>query len=284
LFGQGFDNQKVTYDLIKKSLKPTEVAIAMVRYPYFDHVFTDSVIYAALYLKQGMTRPKPIILHDGQKMESRFFKFYRNAITGKIHDNVSHDIFWAPIYKEIGLASTIYLSADGVYNQINLEAIPTPDGKYVIDNANIVLVSNTRDIYAKSKTTKVAPTEKTATLFGNPTFYLTASSEKTIPPLPGTEKEVNQLQFLLKERGWATSEYVNQLATEENIKGMNSPKIFHIATHGLYKPTEEITLEEEIQGNESVLTQNPLMRTGLLLKGAGDLLDKTNYNYNMDNG
>jgi CHAT domain-containing protein len=27
-----------------------------------------------------------------------------------------------------------------------------------------------------------------------------------------------------------------------------------------------------------------LMRTGLLLKGAGDLLDKTDYNFNMENG
>ena len=33
-----------------------------------------------------------------------------------------------------------------------------------------------------------------------------------------------------------------------------------------------------------MLTQNPLMRTGLLLKGAGDLLDKTDYNYNMESG
>lgn len=285
LFGQSFENQKVTYDVVTKSLEPNEVALEMVRYRYFDHVFTDSVIYAALYVKKDLSKPKPIILHDGQKMETRYFKYYRNAITGKIHDNVSYTIFWAPIQKEIGLASTIYLSADGVYNQINLEAIPTPDGKYVIDNANIILVSNTRDIYFnKNKTQKISPSENTASLFGNPEFYLTASAEPTITPLPGTEKEVNQLQFLLKQRGWATTQYLSQTASEENIKGINSPKIFHIATHGLYKPTEEITLEEEIQANEAVLTQNPLMRTGLLLKGAGDLLEKTKYNYNMDNG
>ena len=30
--------------------------------------------------------------------------------------------------------------------------------------------------------------------------------------------------------------------------------------------------------------QNPLMRSGLLLKGAGDLLGKTTYNFNMENG
>ena len=82
-------------------------------------------------------------------METRFFKFYRNAITGKVPDEVSYGIFWKPLQNEIGQSATIYLSADGIYNQINLEAIPTPDGKYVIDNANIVLVSNTKDLYLR---------------------------------------------------------------------------------------------------------------------------------------
>jgi CHAT domain-containing protein len=43
-------------------------------------------------------------------------------------------------------------------------------------------------------------------------------------------------------------------------------------------------MEEEMEGNEFLLAQNPLMRTGLLLKGAGDLLNKTDYNYNMETG
>jgi CHAT domain-containing protein len=102
--------------------------------------------------------------------------------------------------------------------------------------------------------------------------------------LPGTEKEITQLDYILKEKGWITSDFVEQLATEEKVKELNSPKIFHIATHGLYRPTAVVTLEKELEGNEALMTQNPLMRTGLLLRGAGDLLLKTDYNYNMENG
>ena len=126
----------------------------MVRYRYFNHDFSDSVIYAALYLKTDFSKPKVIMLKDGKKMETRYFKFYRNAITGKIPDEVSYGVFWKPLSDEIGQSSTIYLSADGIYNQINLEAIPTPDGKYVIDNANIVLVSNTKDLFLKKMKSK----------------------------------------------------------------------------------------------------------------------------------
>lgn len=284
IFGETFESKKIQFADVKKALKPNEVAIEMVRYRHFDHTFTDSVIYAALYTKSDFAAPKVIMLKDGHKMEGKYFKFYRNAITGKIQDNISYGVFWQPIIEEIGQVATVYLSADGIYNQINLEAIATPDGRYVIDNSNIILVSNTKDIYLRSTKKKQAGSDNTASMFGNPTFYVTASASRNIPDLPGTEKEISQLHDLLKEKGWMTNEFVERSAAEEKIKELNSPKIFHIATHGLYRPSTEVTLENQIEGNEAVLTQNPLMRTGLLLRGAGDLLDKTDYNYNMESG
>lgn len=283
-FAQVFEKEPVRFEMVAGSLAENEVALELVRYRYFDHVLTDSIIYAGLYVKNSSRKPGVIVMGNGRQMETRFFKYYRNAITGIIHDDVSYGVFWRPIEQEIGTASAVYLSADGVYNQINLEAIPTPDGKYVIDNTNIILVSNTRDLHAKQRSAKEKADGNTAYMFGNPTFYLTASSEVTIASLPGTEQEVSQLDFLLKQRGWETKGYVESAAAEETVKSVNSPKIFHIATHGLYRRSREITLAEQIQGNEAVLAQNPLMRTGLLFKGAGDLLNKTNYNYNIDNG
>lgn len=285
LFGQNFETKRIVFEDVRKSLQPNEVAIEMVRYRYFNHTFTDSVIYAALYLTNKLSKPKAIILKDGRNMETRYFKYYRNAIVGKVPDQVSYNVYWKTIIDEIGQAATLYLSADGIYNQINLEAIPAPDGRYILDNANIVLVSNTKDIYLRKVKSRAVAQENTASMFGNPTFYLTASADtRNIVELPGTEKEVNQVQFILDQKGWITTEYLERSAAEEKIKELNSPKIFHIATHGLYTPTEEVTLEREIEGGEALLAQNPLMRTGLLLKGAGDLLAKTNRNYNMENG
>lgn len=284
LFGQSFENKRITFDDVKKSLRPNDTAIEMVRYRHFSHDFTDSVVYAALFLRKDFARPKAIILQDGKRMENRYFKYYRNCIIGKVKDEVSYNVFWKPITDGIGQSSTIFLSADGVYNQINLESIPTPDGKYVIDNSNIVLVSNTKDLYLQKVKSKSNAPDNTASMFGNPQFYLTASAKQVIAPLPGTEKEVEQLQFMLKQKGWSTSEYVEQMATEEQVKDVNSPKIFHIATHGFYRPSQQFTLESELGSSEASLNQNPLMRTGLLLRGAGDLMEKTTYNYNMENG
>lgn len=285
LFSQDFENKRITWEDVRKSLGPNEVAIEMVRFRHFNHSFTDSVVYGALYVRNEKTqsRPNVIVLNNGKDLERRNFIFYRNAILRRIHDGLSYAVYWEPIIKDIGQVSTIYLSADGVYNQINLEAIPTPDGKYIIDNSNIVLVSNTKDIFINKRKSRPSSPDNRALMFGDPQFYLTASADKILP-LPGTEKEVTELNELLNRNGWKTETYLQNKATEDQIKEMQSPKIFHIATHGVYTPSKEFTLAEEIAGNEAIAGQNPLLRTGLLLRGAGDLLEKTEYNYNLESG
>lgn len=284
LFGQSFDNKKIKYQDVQKSVNKNEFAVEIIRYRYFNHSFTDSIIYAALYIKNDNARPKVVVMPEGHRMETRFFRYYRNSIIGKIPDQYSYGVFWEPLQKAIGTAATIYLSADGVYNQINLEAIPTPDGRYLIDNANIIMVSNTKDLYLRKVKSKTVAGSKTATMFGNPTFYMTASTNRNIPQLPGTEKEVEELQELLKQKGWVTDEYVEKSASEDQVKVLASPKIFHIATHGFYTPAVNPDELESLTESEATVTENPLLKTGLLLTGAGDVLNKTKYNYNMESG
>ncbi|MEJ0055607.1 MAG: CHAT domain-containing protein [Bacteroidota bacterium] len=123
-----------------------------------------------------------------------------------------------------------------------------------------------------------------ASMFGNPMFYMTASADHQFPSLPGTEKEVDELQKLLKQKGWATDEYMEKSASEEKAKLIDNPRIFHIATHGFYTKAEDVSLQKELTENEAMQAENPLLKSGLLLTGGGDILDKTSYNYNIDNG
>ena len=148
LFSQSTDSKVILWADVKGALRENEVAIEMGRFRYFDHTFTDSVMYALLYVEGDQrSEPKMILLEDGEELEKRYMKVYRNSIKYKLNDRYSYLKFWKPIEDEIGTVSTLYLSPDGVYNQINLEAIKTPDGKYVLDNSNIKLISNTKDLY-----------------------------------------------------------------------------------------------------------------------------------------
>ena len=285
LFSSSFEEKKIEWENVQNALAPNEVAVEMVRYRHFDHIFTDSVVYAALYLKndQDFKHPEAIMINNGQQLETRYFKNYRNSIIFRLTDEVSYEHYWKPLEEVVGPYATIYLSADGVYNQINLEAIPTPDGRYVLDKSNVIMVSNTKDIYLRKVKTQLIQEEKRATMFGNPDFYMTASAGD-INPLPGTEKELKELRKLLKQEGWIANTFTEQQANEEQIKRLDNPRIFHIATHGFFSPQKELKSRDEMSMSEAEASQNPLLRTGLLLTGAGDVLNETSYNYNKESG
>jgi len=281
------DQRKIVWQDVQSVLGENEVAIEMVRYRHFDHVFTDSVIYAGLYVKNEKVRKKPGVfaLPNGRELETKYFVAYRNSIIFRRRDHFSNAQYWLPIAEVVGPTATIYLSADGVYNQINLESIPVDDQNYVIDNSNIILVSNTKDIYLNSLKEKVEKANN-ASMFGNPTYYLeaSASTKRTVGQLKGTEEEINELEKLLNGKGWKTTVLMEKMATEQAIKSVNNPVVMHIATHGFFTPAKEIKQDALADQNESRLSENPLLRTGLLMAGAGDVLNKTKFNYNIEDG
>ncbi len=298
IFGLEVDAKPVTWEDVQGSLKENEVAMEMVRFRVFDHTFGDSIVYAMLYISgEKNAKPSAILLNNGDELESRYLKYYRNAIKFKLQDNFSYHQFWRPIVEELGTIATLYLSPDGVYNQINLEAIPTPDGKYVLDNSNIILLSNTKDLYKNRVTTRSVTEKQVAMMFGNPTFYvdtepglpvensgITRATAEVVSPLPGTEKEVRELKQYLGDRGWEIDDYTENNATEPAIKAVSNPKIFHVATHGFFQDDQlqASALDQELRENAAY--DNPLLKTGLLLTGAGDILNETKFNYNIDNG
>ena len=297
-FSQSTNKQEVTWEKVRNSLKENEVAIEMVRFRLFDHNFTDSVMYALLYVTgEKRSKPKMILLEDGHLMEEKYLQYYRNAIRYSIKDRFSYDEFWKPIAEEIGSVSTMYISPDGVYNQINLEAIPVDENTYVLDNSNIILVSNTKDLFLNKTKSNLISDQQLAMMVGNPVFYietspgipkpnsgLTRESAEVIQKLPGTKKEIEELNEYLTGKGWNIEEYTEMEASEEAVKKAENPRIFHIATHGFFQADRLEASAMDAELNENYMYENPLLKSGLLLTGAGDILNETKYNYNVDNG
>ncbi len=274
--------KKISWKDVQTSLKNNETAIEIIRIK--KKFVVDSVYYAALVLTSNSKSPRLFIWPEGIKLENRWYRYHRNAIKFHQLDTVSFKHLWAPLLKELPPSQTLYISCDGVFNKINLNCIQNPGtGRWSIDEYNIRLVSNTREL------TEVHPSMKTpslqASIFGYADFNLSAldpvksgSSGKRasrygfqgedIPMLPATKKEVTLLNDLLTEKKWNIAAFTLQQATEENLKKINNPQILHIATHGFF--LNDVDIKEELQSNEeSQLVNNPLFRSGILLAGAG---------------
>ena len=182
------------------------------------------------------------------------------------------------------------LLIDNIVMHINIETLEDDNGKYVLDKYNIVLVSNTKDlvlnsIYEKKKKKKTG--SNSITLIGNPLFYSPSSTiaTRSVPQLSGAEKEANEISDLYGGSNWKKNLLLGNQAEEDKIKSMEGNRILHIASHGYFLPDQSSGKQDEnatLKKNEV----NPLIRSGLLMSGAGDILDNnfTATNVNSQNG
>lgn len=283
---------------VRNTLLENEAAIEIIKFNYFSNQFTDSVIYAALIVtKETKKSPKLVLLPNGNDLETKYFKYYRNSIKHKGKDKYSYQQFWQPIDETLAGKSTIYLSSDGVYNQLNPETFLKPSGTYLLDDYLFYNVSNTKELVQHASAEPEPYLVKSAVLFGNPAFSASTKDPDTatadnrsvknsissIDPLPGAEKEVEIIDQILKTSNWNTTSYFQQSATEEQVKNLNNPRVLHIATHGFF--IEQDAIEVSSLENESAPVNNPLLKSGLLFTGSKDLLASNNiYQFNRKDG
>ncbi len=293
-FAKNYGSKRVTWLMVRNQLETNEAAIEIIRFNYFDKNFTDSVIYAALIITpNSKNHPEIVILPNGKELEGRWFSFYRNNFIFKKEDKKSYSEYWQLFEPKLVNIKKIYFSGDGVYNQINPESFRKQDGSYLIDSYKFYFVSNTRDLVDASKSAKEDKSlvENNAVLIGNPDFNMGASGPEntivgSIDPLPGAEVEVKEVAELLKNSNWNVQVYTGKDATEEVLRSLDSPRILHIATHGFFLEDQYIANNEDgILVSDNDVIENPLLKSGLLLSGATELLKSGNvYEFNREDG
>lgn len=264
-FSNGYATQKISYKQVLGLLNETEALVDIVRVRVFDKDFSQDIRYVALVLKKGVDMPALVVLENGQQLESRYAKFYRNAVQQKIVDENSYEQYWTKIEKQVEGKRLIYISPDGVYNQLNLNTLKRPDSDYVINRYDLVVIGNAKDLIAL-KSRKTSLPKKSAFLMGFPEY-----GTEAVSALPGTKVELDAVVRLLKTSGYQVSQYTQKEANEKNLKAIKGPSLVHIATHGYF--LKDASNDGDVFGvNAESATNNPLLRSGLILAGAGNAL------------
>lgn len=282
--------KRPTWKDIQSKLKENETAIEIIRYRHFEKEFTDSIIYAALIINSDTKKqPKVVILPNGKELESTQLTFYQNSIKYRFMSNKSFNAYWAPIDQHLTKGSDIYLSSEGVYNQINIETFSRDEKEYLLQSYNINLITSTKDILEKNSGFDQS---SVAALFANPSYYkgnddnhdhLNSTKSQRVPQLKGAEQEVNSIQNILNTEGVKNQSFVFSTATEDTLKQLESPSFVHIASHGYF-------IDDQVTSNLSEfddfkVVENPLLKSGILLAHGGDILETEEYyNYNKTDG
>lgn len=280
-FKNQFAQQELDAAAIRNALKPGEAAVEIMRVR--KKFKEDSVYYVGLILRPELSSPALIIWPDGARLENRFYKYYRNTIKFHLVDTLSYNRFWKPLTKELQGVDHVYVSSDGIFNKVNLTSLQNPKNqKWVIDDFKLSLVSNTKEI--AERTADDHSVTKDVHLYGYIDFNLNMDQTQhhtthpnlltrnfgfsgDIPVLPGTNKEVDEIQNILKTASWNVAIHKMADATEESVKKIHNPKILHVATHGFFM--NDVDLLDSDDDESGKFLKNPLLRSGLLLAGAG---------------
>ncbi len=267
-FSQGYSAAKTKYSDIRNLLADNEVMVEIIRVKKFDQAFTSESKYVVLILKKGVGNPKMVVLENGQQLETRYAKYYRNAIQQKVTDDYSYDQYWAPIDKELQNKKVIFVSPDGVFNQLNINTLRKPAGDYVINRYDVTILGNSKDLIGIKGKKSLAP-KKNATLLGFPDYGGSA-----VKPLPGTKLEIDGISKLLKASGYQVNLLTDASASEAKLKSLKGPLLLHIATHGYFlEDVEKSGSAFGIQMENA--NENPLLRSGIMLAGAAKTVSGT---------
>jgi CHAT domain-containing protein len=278
-FKDANSNSVISYEAIQKALKPDEAAVEILQLNEYKNGFTGKGSYVALIIKPQALQL--VELGDAAGIEKAVSEFRDKTINQK-PENEAWAATWKPLDKDLSGINRLYLSLDGAYHQLSINALKDSSGKYLVDKYSIQFVGNTRDVLEVKKNESPMQKPSSAFLIGNPLY----GKSGLIDQLPGTETEVKNISKLLAGYKVKTTTLFGKDATEAKVKDINSPSIVHIATHGYFLADLSKVETSKVLGVDiSAAKENPLLRSGVLLAGCDNVFDE-NYRPrpNSENG
>lgn len=269
-FRAGFNFQPFSWKEVQQTLQPGEAAVEIIR-------LVNGLVYGALIITPE-TKEQPlfslVMSTRSKHLEKQYYFYYQNSILQKSTDTISYAKYWKPIIDSIktkmggAMPNRVYVSNDGIYNQINLNTLyDAAQQNYVLDQTEIVILDNTRDLLNQKK--KISASQKQAVLFGKPSFSMQRDHDGKFVDLPGTGKEVNLIDETLLAAKWNTIVYTEESATETNLKKLSNMNVLHLASHGFFDPQTR---------DESTSIAETMIRSGIALAGVNDSIKQ------MDDG
>ena len=306
------EQQLVGWKTIQQQLKNNEAAIEFVSFPYYDGKrWTDTVYYAALIIRKTLPAPVFVSLFEKQALEKLLSNasFDSNKIKNTIYTPVGSDrpdtktlysLAWKPIEKYLTGINTVYFSLTGELHKISFAAIPVSSSQVLTDKYHLVQLNTTASIVNRASYT-ISSSDITC-MYGGVIYSADSTQLKTVVAkygssplvsrsapeelfrgsgwnyLPGTAKEIEQIEQVCKQANFSVKTFSGINATEESVKTLDassSPAILHIATHGFFFPNPsnekaDVFQEQFQSGKIFRKSENPLFRAGLLFAGANN--------------
>lgn len=290
IFRNNKDSWNITWNSVRQSLKPQQVAIEF----FVTPTNTGDKKYCALLLRNSSKYPTLIPLCSEKDLEVIMQKNPAEIYTYTQYGKQLFTHIWKPLLKYIQEGEEIYFSPSGHLYQLAIEYLPIDEQTNLQEKYIIKRLSSTRELVTNKPHLSIT----NATLYGGILYDMDSeellieseeyqknrfisrsvaksSTRQGVQYLQGTKKEVDYINQLLHSNSIQTKLYVGGKGNEESFKALDGEKnhILHIATHGFFWSDEaakstDYYLQRMLNPTQKALPVDPLSRCGLLLAGA----------------
>ena len=305
-------------ELIQGKIKTNEIVIDIVDFKYKEsNIKTDKKFYSAFLISKEYNTIKFIDLFEENQLnfllDQNKSQQYGTRIDKQYLERNISDLFLKPLVNELEGKTTIYLSLSGLAHQIDFAALLINDTQTFGEKYKIHVLSSPAELIDYKVTSLENKSKIELLLYGGIDYtksirnsienindnsissdvdFINSAKRSGIESLPGTLKEVDEIDVNANKNGFISKVFKESEATEESIKaldGKNTPYVLHMATHGFFfpDPIQEMQISLLNSGGKSKIyktSDDPMMRSGLLLAGAKNYWGKLNQNNTIDDG
>ena len=199
-----------------------------------------------------------------------------------------YDRVMAPVRAMAGDAHTYYVAPDGSLALAPLQALVDERGRYLVEYLSLDYIDSARDLVRPPASTEAhgvvivadpafdaIPGDASRKQAGNAGH----SPYMAFPPLRSTAIEARSIAAMVSSPGSTRRDGTVLLgaeARESALKGLKSPRVLHVATHGFFfdgRPLSPVGLMGRravrmTRARPRVVAENPLLQSGIALAGA----------------
>jgi CHAT domain-containing protein len=290
------------------ALTPSDALVEFISYREMPDIRLGEEHLGALII----TKEKPVTwvpLGTSEAMK-RKIDSVQSQITGsgadadiKSHLQDLYGSLWKGIAEALPASVThIYISPEGLLNFAPFPCLVDSAGKFAAERYSMSYVGSGRDLLVKSTDQK----SNELRIFANPKFELgtapqvasriaqrSAAQDEldkvSLPPLPGTEREAQELSKLAASCNWKPQLLLSTEANKVALTNLRPPGILHLATHGFYlggvstadsgSAMRGMVVKAATDGGapktevKDMPAMNPMIQSGIALTGAQTTLN-----------
>lgn len=273
----------IGYNEIKEKLNDRDVLI-----DFTDYVSeTQGRVYATYLVDNKQENPLLQKLFAESKIDSMQVAYPDQYYESPYAESL-YQLLWMPFKDKVTEGATVYYVPSQLLFQIALESLPMEDGTLLGEHYHFIRLSSARELANPEKRLDIdmAAANTNAVLYGGLLYDLEANDWEaevkkydvssllavsrdilhgdSIPLLPGSKKEVDAIEQIMKSHQLKVESFTGKRGTEESFLNMSgqAPQILHVATHGFFYTPDEAQEIDYLRGYEDAMSLSGLIMAG----------------------